>query len=125
VKYTKQEKNTKQDVKRMGWGKRILVITRLLCNTETQKLTNTGMPECDILSATIVVLYAQNAQKSLAAGGAHDTPPEPYSAGEGASLSCTNSILPDWQICMHSFKWHTSLSVWFTVRRLGRLSWHL
>ena len=32
-----------------------------------------------------------------------------------------NSNLADWQICTQCFKWPTSLSVWFTVRRLGRL----
>ena len=31
------------------------------------------------------------------------------------------SNLADWQICMQSFKRPTSLSVWFTERRLGRL----
>ena len=37
-------------------------------NVETQKLITARLPEYDILSATNVVLQAQNATKSLAAG---------------------------------------------------------
>jgi hypothetical protein len=55
VKYTKQEKKSKQDVKGMGQGRHILVITRLFCEVETQNLTATRLPEYDILSATSVV----------------------------------------------------------------------
>jgi hypothetical protein len=44
VKYTKQEKITKQDVNRMGQEGHILVITRF-CVVETKKLTITRLPE--------------------------------------------------------------------------------
>ena len=57
VTYTKHEKNTKQDVKGMGQRGHILVITRLFCEVETQKLTTTRLPEYDILSATIAVIF--------------------------------------------------------------------
>jgi hypothetical protein len=56
VKYTKHEKITKQDVKGMVQRGHILVIARLFCEVETQKLTTTRLPEYDILSATRVVL---------------------------------------------------------------------
>jgi hypothetical protein len=56
VKYTKLEKISKQDMKGMGQGGQILVITRLFCEVGTKKLTTTRLPEHDILSATSVVL---------------------------------------------------------------------
>jgi hypothetical protein len=42
---------------------------RLFYNVETQKLATTRLPECDNLNTTRFNIYAQNAQRSLAATG--------------------------------------------------------
>ena len=47
-----------------------LIITWLFYKAETHKISTTSLPEYDILSAISVVLKAQNAPKSLAAGAA-------------------------------------------------------